>query len=54
MVRYMTYTDIKNFHGRVMPSKWTMYNVAKKGHSTTIIVDDMRFDAKIPDKIFSF
>ncbi len=54
LVRYMTYTDIKNFHGRIMPSKWTMYNVAKKGHSTTIIVDDMHFDVKIPDKIFSY
>ncbi len=54
MVKYMVYTDIKNFHGRVMPSKWVMHNVAKKGHTTTIIVDDMHFDTKIPDKIFSY
>ncbi len=54
MVRYMSYTDIKNFHGRIMPAKWTMYNVAKKGHETTIIVDDMHFDIKIPDRIFSY
>ena len=54
LVRYMTYTDVKNFHGRIMPSKWTMHNVAKKGHSTAIIVDDMHFDVKIPGKIFSY
>ena len=54
MVRYMVYSDIKDFHGRKMPSKWVMYNVAKKGHSTAIIVDDMHFDTKIPDRIFSY
>ncbi|MCL5029434.1 MAG: outer membrane lipoprotein-sorting protein [Bacteroidetes bacterium] len=54
MVRYMVYSDIKNFHGRKMPSKWVMYNVAKKGHSTAIIVGDMYFDIKISDKIFSY
>ncbi len=54
MVRYMVYSDVKDFHGRKMPSKWEMFNVAKKGHSTTIIVDDMHFDVKIPDRIFSY
>ena len=54
MVRYMVYSDIKDFHGRRMPSKWVMYNEAKKGHSTEIIVDDMHFDTKIPDRIFSY
>ncbi len=54
MVRYMVYSDIKDFHGRIMPAKWVMYNVAKKGHSTAIIVDDMHFNAKIPDRIFSY
>jgi outer membrane lipoprotein-sorting protein len=54
IIRYLVYTDIKNFPGRKMPSKWVMYSVNKKGHSTTIIVDNMNFDIKIPDKIFSY
>jgi outer membrane lipoprotein-sorting protein len=54
LVRYMVYSDIKNFHGRKMPAKWVMYNVAKKGHSTEILVDDMHFDTKIPSRIFSY
>ena len=54
MVRYLVYTDIKDFHGRSLPSKWTMYNKLKIGHSTEIKIDDMQFDAKIPDKIFSY
>jgi outer membrane lipoprotein-sorting protein len=54
MIRYMIYSGIKNMHGRIMPSKWIMYNVKKKDHSTTIVVDDMNFDIKISDKIFSY
>ena len=54
MVRYLVYSDIKDFHGRKLPSKWTMFNVIKKSHSTEIKIDDMHFDIKIPDKIFSY
>jgi outer membrane lipoprotein-sorting protein len=54
IIRYMIYSDIKNMHGRKMPSKWSMYNVKKKDHSTTMTVDDMNFDIKITDKIFSY
>ncbi|MGA7722468.1 MAG: outer membrane lipoprotein-sorting protein [Ignavibacteriaceae bacterium] len=54
MVRYMVYSDIKTMHGRLMPSKWIMYNVKKPDHSTTMKVDDMNFDTKISDKIFSY
>lgn len=54
MIRYLVYSDVKIFHGRKMPSKWIMFNSAKQGHSTEIIIDDMHFDIKIPDKIFSY
>ncbi len=37
-----------------LPSKWIMYNEVKKGHSTEIRIDDMHFDVKIPDRIFSY
>ena len=54
MVRYLSYSDIKDFHGKKLPSKWIMYNVAKKGHSTEIKLDDIRFNVNIPDRIFSY
>ena len=49
-----TLTKDKTMHGRLMPSKWIMYNVKKPDHSTTMKVDDMNFDTKISDKIFSY
>ncbi len=54
MVRYLTYSDIKDFHGKVLPSEWIMHNVAKKGHSTEIKIDDIHFDINIPNRIFSY
>ncbi len=54
MVRYLKYTDVKNFHGKKLPSEWTMYNIAKKGHSTEIKMDDIYFNINIPDRIFSY
>jgi outer membrane lipoprotein-sorting protein len=54
MVRYLVYSDIKNFHGREVPSKWIMHNNKKEGHSTTILVHDIEYDINIPERLFSF
>ncbi len=54
MMRYMTYTDIKDFHGKTLPGEWTMYSKTKEGHQTTITLKDMRFNVNIPDRKFSF
>jgi outer membrane lipoprotein-sorting protein len=54
MVRYLVYSNIKNFHGREVPSKWVMHNNKKEGHSTTIIIHDIEYDVNIRDNLFSF
>ncbi|HKJ82016.1 MAG TPA: outer membrane lipoprotein-sorting protein [Ignavibacteriaceae bacterium] len=54
MIRYLVYSDVKNFHGRKIPSKWVMHNNKKNGHSTTIIINDIEYGINIPDRIFSF
>ena len=54
MVRYLVYKDVKDFHGKKLPSEWVMHNEAKKGHQTEIIIDDIHFDVNIPNRIFSF
>jgi outer membrane lipoprotein-sorting protein len=54
LIRYLVYSDVKKFHGRLLPSKWTMYNKAKEGRYTAMEVVDMKFDIKIPPRIFSF
>jgi outer membrane lipoprotein-sorting protein len=54
MIRYLVYSDVKNFHGRRIPSKWVMHNNKKEGHSTTILINDIEYGINIPDRIFSF
>ncbi len=54
LMRYIVYSDAKQFGNRKIPAKWTMYNKAKEGHSTEIDVLDMEFDINIPGRIFSF
>ncbi len=54
LMRYMVYSDFKTMDGRLIPSKWSMYNKVKEGHHTEFLIDDVDFDAPIPDRIFSF
>lgn len=54
VVRYMEFTGVKSFHGKTLPSVWTMHNMVKKGNSTTIKIDDIKFDINISDKVFSY
>lgn len=52
--RTMKFTDIKTLDGRKIPSKWTIINENKDGEYTEFIFNEVEFDAKIPDRIFSF
>ncbi len=54
LMRYMTFTDFKILDGRKLPTKQTMYNKIKEGHRTEFVVLKVKFDKKIPDRIFSF
>lgn len=54
LMRFMSFSEVQNMGGRTIPTKWTMQNVAKEGHSTTLKLLSMKFDINIPDRIFSF
>ncbi len=54
LIRYLTYTDIKKFGNRNLPSKWTMHNQVEEGHSTTIKIIEMEFNIDISPRKFSF
>ncbi len=54
LMRTMTFSDIKVMDKRKIPSKWTIINNKKKGNYTEFIYDDVKFDLKIPEKVFSF
>jgi outer membrane lipoprotein-sorting protein len=54
LVRYMEFYDVKNMHGRKLPTRWIMYNNVEKGRRTEFVLIDVKFDIKIDEKIFSF
>ena len=54
LIRTMKFADYKVFSGRKIPTKWIIESNTKNGHYTEFIYNDVKFDTKIPDRIFSF
>jgi len=54
LIRYIVYSGIKTMGGRKLPTIWTIYNKVKKGHRTIFKILDIKFNIRIPDRIFSF
>ena len=52
-VRVMTFTDIKDFSGRQMPSVMTMTPLNKSGHKTVVRYDQLQLDVPVEDPIFT-
>ena len=53
LVKYFETADIKTIEGKVVPTKFTMHDVKKKGHSTTMIYEDLTFSPNIPPNTFT-
>ena len=53
LMRVMTYTDIKTFDGRTMPSVMEMVPQNKEGHKTLIRYAALEFDIDIDQDLFS-
>ncbi len=53
LIRVMTFSDIKEMGGRVIPTLWRMRPVKKVGRETTLRVIDVEFDRSIDDEIFT-
>ncbi|MBC61990.1 MAG: outer membrane lipoprotein-sorting protein [Zetaproteobacteria bacterium] len=54
VARRLTFSQIKNYSGRNIPSLLVMRPLDKKGHKTTIQYDHVDFDIKLADDFFSF
>ncbi len=54
LIRTMKFSDYKNMSGRFIPTEWIVESNTKPGHYTEFIYDQVKFDVKIPDRIFSF
>jgi outer membrane lipoprotein-sorting protein len=53
LIKVLTFEDIRKIDGRDYPMRWTMTSMTKPGHTTQLDFGQLRFDAKIPDRIFS-
>lgn len=52
-LRVMRFDDIRPVGGRRYPFVWSMTPLDKEGHETRIRVDQIEFDAQIPDEVFT-
>ena len=51
--KVLTYEDIRNAGGRNYPMRWKMVSVTKPGHETVLVYSDLKFDQRIPNRIFT-
>ncbi len=54
LIRTMHFLEFKRMGGRKIPTRWIMRNERKPGHYTELIIKKVRFNIRIPDRIFSF
>ncbi len=52
-VKKVIFSDVKKFGNRKLPSKLSAISLNKKGNKTILILDDVRFDVLLLDKIFT-
>lgn len=52
-VRVMTFSEVKMFSGREMPSVMTMTPLNKSGHKTVVRYEQLQLDVSVEDDIFT-
>lgn len=53
LINVMVGTEIKQLGGRVLPTKFEMIPMDKKGNMTVMIYDQLKFDLPVDDQFFS-
>ncbi len=53
LVNQMVGSEVKDFNGKLLPSKLTVTPLDKPGQSTVITYDQWKFDMDIPDEYFT-
>jgi outer membrane lipoprotein-sorting protein len=52
-VRVLSFADVRQVGGRLLPTRWEMRPDAKPGNATTIVLKDAVFNRPVEDEIFS-
>ena len=53
LIRRMKFSDVRPVDGRNVPHFWSMEPMDKPGHSTVITLEEIQFDRKLEDSIFT-
>lgn len=53
LVRVMTFSEIREMGGRVIPTFWKMRPVKKEGKQTTLRIIDVEFNKPLDDEVFT-
>lgn len=53
-VRTMTFSDLKDFSGHMLPGKLEMVPHNKEGHKTVIFYDDLKLNVELDDDLFTW
>ncbi len=51
-VRKLSFEAVKELDGRRIPTRWVLQPTGKPGHSTVLEIEDIAFDAAIPEATF--
>ena len=49
----MVMSEIKEMGGRRLPVVWTMRTVGKEGHATVMYLQNIEFNAQLPNRVFT-
>jgi len=52
-LRVLRFSDFHRLDGRTVPYRWSLKPLDKPGHSTVIVVDEIRFDVAIDSTVFT-
>ncbi len=52
LVRTMSFSDLKNFDGKMLPSKMTLVPKEKVGHKTEVLYEELKF-TKVSEDVFT-
>jgi outer membrane lipoprotein-sorting protein len=52
-LRALVFEGVREFGGRPYPTRWTMTPLDKPGHETAVVVEEIRFDERFDDEIFT-
>lgn len=53
LIRVMTFSDIREMGGRVIPTLWKMRPVKKEGRETTLRIIEIEYNKPIDDEVFT-